>query len=712
MTNIYLAALGWIADDPQGNRLRWSYPYSALDANGNYLGFPSILQVWRAPVDNFDHLWDKHASVAYPFPWWQSLADHVLTSVTPVDVYHLPAPAQAVTFRYINGSFLRVLARDKDSGRVFADRTLMPGETFFIEAPGVDELVFTGLAGQVTDFRFLDLFQDQGLDWEMIAEIRVAEGVQASFADVALRNDSPPQFIGPAEWADLSAAAAQAQASNPASAGKPSPWQAYQLMLRVRWEAALLSGSAYFDGPRHNASPLDTIHHILDGPPGTGMAYRIIDADGRVGPSNIAYCPDGIATPLNPPGTPTYQNSEVRLEKDDRFNATLSFHWSQGDPRAIGVEVEEEIGPSQAAGTPTQVNRFETRPPRNTENHLDNSLARSFQVPFHDVLLRAHARAVDAWDRASVFSAWSPPTPLTLRHTAEPPVLQSAGFKAGQVHLDLEPGWQPDLVVRRASGSVAVLRRIHPPRAEKVQASTPVPLGGGLYRTDLQGIANEHHFIGGRIISGYFKAAIASISGSQLTFRVPEGGGAPLLFTAGEVLLQEDHKSLRLWTQVAAFPAVGLGHELEFSDSPPGKGNIQYCLRVRYLNRWGRASNIATALRFEPVPAVPPPFLIQVVGRDYYERALVRIVFTSTVSQGQYSVWWADGWVSAPDFTRHAVPGEYNAQPVVKNQLFDLLSLPRNQNTVRPVTIGVQQVNQTGGQSEFQIVQHTLQVNE
>jgi hypothetical protein len=707
--NLYLAGIGWVNEKPDGNRLRWSYPVSALDASGRYLGLPRRIMIERAPVSNRDLFHPRQATVSFPHSWWEALPDHPLNPFILVETYNLPTPVQAVYFRYEDGPQLRVLARNTSTDTIHADRTVPNGGDFYLEAPAIDQLVLVSSGGKLLNLRVLNLFRDRNLEWRRIAVVEVADSLDLPFAAVATRMDGSVT-IGPAEWSDLVSAGQQAQTSDPAnpSANRPTAWQSYQMLLRLRWELAVLAGSGFFDGPRSQAPAQDEVGELLGGLPPVSMAYRVSEPEGRVGRSNIVICPPQPAYPLPAPPAPTYENAEVRLEGSHRFVASLTFRWQQYDPRAIGVQVEEQVGPSAALSTPASVDVFETRPPRLKGDNLDNQLARHFDVPFHDIRLRTRVRAVDAWDRTSVFSPWSPETPLALRHTVTPPGLVSAGYTGGTVRLQRNPAWQPDIIVQKAGGQVVVYRQVGAPRVESFAATAPVPLGAGRYKTTLTGVNNAGDFRGGRLIAGRLKVNIESITGADFFFRQPDNGaGAAALFAAGQVTLQEDFKSLRLWQVVVGFPAVSLPPELVFSDSPPGSGNVNYCLRVAFLGRTSPGSNIVTALRHATSPTKPPPFIVHFLGRDFYQRALVRLDFTAEVN-GSYTIWWADGWVHADHFDRRAVPGEYSNQPVQDRSLYDLLSFPRNQNIARRVTIGVQRVTVAGGQSRFEVVQVLL----
>jgi hypothetical protein len=348
-------------------------------------------------------------------------------------------------------------------------------------------------------------------------------------------------------------------------------------------------------------------------------------------------------------------------------------------------------------------------------------VARSIEVAFHDVELRCRARAVDGWDRTSAYSAYTPFTPLNLVHEPPAPHLGAARYSAGRARIerlvgdpDL-PDWQPDRIVAHAPGAkVFVYRQVGQPRLADVTFTQPVNAGDRTYRTIVAGGAPLADFADGYLIRSPFKAPITEISGTRISFEaLDEGGGALTLFDAGAGQLQQNPTSLDLWLKVAEFDVHGLPTELAFADpvpGPTGKADVlSYCTRISYLGRLGPASNVAQAMRIPVTPAVPPPFSVETLGIDFYNRTMIKVRFTNPVGGGLYTVWWASGQRTSADFFQNAVPGEYRAQPPYQNRyLFDVLSLPVPETRDRNVTIGVQQVNEGEGQSDFETVQIVL----
>lgn len=728
---IYLASIGWIEDAPAGNRLRWTYPTQEKDGSGNFIGFPESVVVERArldedipdikPIRTSSGIIDVPSAAMVPITWWEDLGTVSISGIFPLS-YKLTSPAQAVSFTY-HGSATRLLIKDSEDDQLVAERMLSDGDTFYLEASSMDEFIFLTFSADLQDFRTLDLMKDRGLDWETIAEIRVRETWNSTYEEVQMRYDHPPS-ITLDEFEEIKALADLAIRSTPEMImpDRPSPWQIIDTVLGVRWEFALLFGYAFFDGPRSDASPIDTVAGLLESVPTYPVAYRVRDKSDRVGKSNVVVCPPVLAKPLSTPSVPQYIDPTVRLTDKGTFDATLVLRWQQFDARAIGVEVEEEIGASPSISSMAKSHTFFNRSHRPEDPPFQGSVDRSFDVPFYDVNLRARIRAQDSWDRVSTFSSWTGFTPLLLYHEPWPPSLASARFDdMGRVHVLRQgnPGvddWQPDVVVKHASGRVN-LYRSRPgknARVEKVNVRTPINIEGRVYKTNLISVpVNSADFEGGYLVAGQLKTRITKIVGSDLFFEIPGDDDSITVFKEDVGTLQQNPKHESLWLKVKEFPVNDLPIELLFDDpikGPSGKGDVVSCYtRLSYLGRLGPSSNIVHAIKLPHVPEVPPPFSVELLGIDFYNRTMIKIRFTETVTGGMYSVWWADDALTSNQFPVAGVPGLYGGQNAYQNRiLYDVLSLPIPRLKSRTVTIGVQEVNEGRGQSNFQTVQVTL----
>ena len=735
--NIHLSAIGWVSDPPQGNRLRWDYPLQALDGSGQYLGLPETVIVERAPVESRDVFHPPEASVGYPAEWWDSFGDITLASIVPLQAHPLPKPAQAVAFTWRGGAARIVFAAGE---KHVAHRNATDGADVYVEAARIETIVILNTHGTLENLRTLDLFADHGLDWRPLVEIAVAGSFAADLAVIAPRYEIGPT-MPQLDWQRLVDLANDGLASTPAQAepGDLTEWTGFSLALACRWEFALLAGFAFFDGPRTRFCQLDQFPgDVLGSLPGTGMAYRIQDAAGRADRSNLVFCPSALAPPLSAPSTPVYINPEVRLHRpksvsnlvlsgavtlkgamrhfspvtqfDGDYGVRLTMRWHQPDPCAIGVEIDEIVSASPVAGSAARRRQFLSRTRRAEDIPPQVSLARSFDVDFPDVTLETRARAIDAWDRVSAFSAWSPQTALALRHEPEAPPLAFAAHDGGTVRIaravDVAgvPDWEPDALVSKVSGQLFIYRQKAAARRANATFGTAVPIDDGLYRVAVSAVADLGDFVGGSFTVDGFTENIRTVVGAEIYFRADKTS-----FTPGSGRLVQDNKHPALWTKVAAFSIANLPTELVFNDPlppPPGGSTVEpYCARLAFLGRLGPASNIVQALRSAPVPAVPPPFTVEILGIDYFHRTMLKIRFTTGVSSGRFRVWWAPGVVGAGDLARTGASGHYGGQEAQMGAvLYDVLALPIPQHVSRTVTIGVQRVAESGLQSDFTTV--------
>jgi len=734
---IYLAGLGWITDTPTGNRLRWSYPLEALDGSGGFLGLPETIIVERAWLDeDIPHQPEKVTTSTgttislptAPYSWWKSHGDVVPSGFLPQKLT-LSKPVQAARFTY-RGPRGRLRVFDSATNTLVAERRVANGDLVVITAPDLDKFELLTMFGRFENLMTLDLFDDHGLKFEEIAVIRVFQTLDADFRTVTPRTTIPPT-LDEGEWKELVEAAKNGQTSHPGDIieGEPTPWEAFGMVTGLRWEHALLFGHAFFDGPRAQWPEIDDLNRkmILEKMPPTAAVYRVREEKKRVGASNLVVCPPWPAAELHPPIQPTYEQPEVRLTTDPDtgrifFEATYGMRWQQTAPDALGVIIEEKTSDSPTAGNGPEVDAMESRTRRPDEIPGHGSLARCREVPFHDVKISYRVCAVDGWDRRSSFGAPTPWAGLKLIHEPPPPALSVARHDAGTTRLTRQvgdptvPDWRPDWVIRDdPSARVRVYRQksgsAGQPRLEAVTVSHPVWVEGNRYRTTVSGAGSLTDFMGGMLVAPPFKAEVTEVSANNLHFEI--GDGSSSLFSAGIAELHQAPTHPNLWVHVADFDPNNLPAELTFADPVPGPDGISdtmgYHLRVFCMGRLGPAGNTVRAVRIPATPIVPPPFTVETLGVDFYNRTLVKLCFTNPVGSGHYTIWWADGALSPSQFESRAVPGEQRAQsPYQNHYLFDSLSLPLPQSADRTITVGVQQVNAGEGQSGFMIAQLTL----
>lgn len=739
--NIHLAALGWVPDAPIGNRLRWHYPTDAIDKN-HYLGLPETIIVERAWVK--EDLWEKDPFETdpgseqpriFPYSWWDTLGDVNPVGFLPT-IYILPWPAQAVHFLY-QGSDTRMVVINSHE-EIVADQKVANGQVVRLYATDIKAIKVFTLGATFHNFMALNLFCDHDLQWEEIARIRVADTVTLTLQEAGKRYDLPPT-LSELEWAELVEAAVTAQTSNPQiDEKKPdeqTKWGIFQMMMAARWEHAVLFGHGFFDGPRQDWGRIDEVKKdmILHDVPSCAVAYRVRDEANRLRPSNMVICAPSLATPLITPNQPAYKDPKVQLTFDTdtnepKFVANYSLQWTQPDPLALGVEIKEEISASPTRtvhSAPVVLNYIcRTRQP---EDPRGGGLeVRSQDVAFHDVQLRCCVRAIDGWDRTSAPSAFTSLTSLELCHDPAPPNIVSATWNSGAASLIRQvndpnfPNWAPDLVVQHDAGArIFVYRRktgaSGRPNMTPVIIEAPVLVSNRLYRATVTDLTNITPFEGGYVVAAPFKAMICKVTGYEIFFEI--GSGDSTIFGDGKAELQQNPLHLDLWDKVAEFDAHGLPETLTFTDPVPSPGEtadvLSYHTRVAYLGTHiGPPSNTVQALRMPTVPSKPPPFTVELLGVDFYNRTMVKICFTNPVSDGKYTVWWANGTTKDSenwDFAAKAVPGIMCDQALYNSRyLYDVLTIPLPQTVSRKITVGVQRVTDGGGQSDFETVEVVL----
>lgn len=743
---ILLSAMGWVDDAPRGNRLRWHFPVADALPGGAYRGLPKRIVVERAPIGSRDVYKDPMGSAAYPYDWWEPLPDVFMAGFVAPQGFTLPRPVQAIRFTY-EGSPGRLVIRDAQHDNVVYDRPVADGDVIYVEGSFIDTVDLYGAWGRFTGVRVLDLFRDHQLRFEKIAEIGVAATYTKSLLAIAPRYAQEPT-MSEAEWGELVDTVESANASSPATEepGTPTAWDAFQILLGLRWEFALLGGFAFFDGPREHACELDHLGAdiLKELPPSGFFAYRVRSADNAAEMSNLVVCAALLAQPLTAPGAPVYVDPEVRLREgktaltnsavlgsskslvnytptmtfDGDYNVRGTMQWIQSDVRALGVEIEEVVSASPATGVAERTRTFMSRSRRIDDPPLTGTLARNFEVSFVDVTLRSRARALDAWDRVSGFSAWCPPTPLILRHEPMAPPLESGRYEANVTRLQRAvgrlgvPDWQVDPIVRQSGGQVYVYRRTVKPRVAEVGINVPFPVSPGRYRASVTGAAALSDFIGGTLTVAGFTETIDAVGANTVDFVIPNNGGPVAVFSAGPARLSQDPMMPSLWTHVATMPAVGLPVDLVFNEVlPPPAGLVieSYAARIAFMGRLGPLGTMATVIRTPEVPAVPPPFTVDVLGIDFYRRTIIRLRFTTPPAPGRYTVWWVDGQGTATDLSERGAPGVYAAQtPANGNVLYDVLPLPIPAHVDRAITMGVQQVLDGGVQGDFVTAQVVL----
>jgi hypothetical protein len=725
---IYLSALGWVPDEPEGNRLRWVFPVEVVD-DLSYSGLPETIIIERAPLDEDlpRPSLTTAPSVNYipnvPQSWWDTLGNVQPSSFLLPKKYTFPKSVQGIQFTYQGPNTLMKVINP--IGEIIASRVVQNDENIIIQSAEISSIQIFAYDAKLKDLKILDLFQERLLNWSKIARISVADTINYSLHEAAKRFNFN-QTINKEEWEQFVEAAQMAVESTPLedkNLDEPSKWKAFELLMSIRWEHAVLFGYGFFDGPHEAIPENDWIDQnlIFKNVPTTAVVYRVRDEKTK-NLSCMAICPPHIVGALQPPTNLVYVDPKVRLTYADdhedneisKFEANYKIHWSKPDPTALGAEIEEEI---RTASSGTDSLNYICRTQQANDLPLEGVTERIQDVPFHDSQLRCKARAIDGWDRVSNYSAWTNWTSLELEHFPAPPNFINAQWINGNATLIRQKGdttfpkWQPDPVIESdPSAKVSIYRRklgqTGFPAREKFQIQDPIHVKDNQYKAQVIGASNLEKYIGGYLIKSPFKEQIKDINGNILYFDISPGGDGTSV--CDDIYLQQNPLHLDLWDKVAEFDANNLPNPVEFPDNIPDVGELgdtlSYHARVIYLGgRIGPPSNTVQAIRIPTAPNKPDPFTVEQIGVDYYNRTMIKIKFNQPVNSGKYTVWWARG--ESPDaehFREKAVQGVLQEQAVYENQyLYDVLAIPLPQTVSRIITIGIQRVNDGGAQSDF-----------
>lgn len=736
---LFLSSIGWIDDEPRGNRLRWSLDNELL----NEIGLPDNVVIERANIpykipQNF------HTSVSqnYPSDWWDKyktkslispfLPGTVIKGTIPVALKQ-KRPVQAIRFRYHGPDHVKMKVYYRKMKKHILTKTLKDGEDVCVEAPYFDEIRFLSYRVRLENIETLDLYKERELNFDQITLINVKNTLTADFAEVLERYNYVKRTFNENDWQDTLNLLNKVSTYDSLliQNAKPNPWAMFQSLLATRWEYAVLFGFGFSDGPDTNRNYIDKIgQDLLQNLLGDATVYRVTAKWKLSGGkkfavrSNLSLCPPVSITPLQPPGVPDCSDCQVRLADNDDYIAKLKIHFQQNDKYALGYEFRQEITESEHLGSASYFEDFEYRSQMAEDQPKKAVLSRTLSVPFFDVQTRVRARSTDAWDRVSDYSDWADYYSFQFIHHVLPPRIKEdyeAGLcphytRDGTVILHLND-WQPDHLVTNVPNSrVCVFRRIDEPHIITVNATSAVIDSQNRFSTCILDTNNLERFREGYIIANNNKFPIIDIQPPSVYFRVtPNLSFSFPVFQEGRIKLQQSGMYQDLWTKITEFPVTDFPLDnLQFNDSAIVEINesleiLQYTLRVAYLDRLSQAGNVVTVLKHPAIPVTPPPFTINIIGTDYYGRTIIRLQFNSALTGGQYCLYWADGALYADTFKNTSQQAEYGIQPIFNNRyLYDAIPVSILNDTTKTITVGVLQINDGGKKSGFQI--RTLEI--
>ncbi|MBA4141847.1 MAG: hypothetical protein H0X43_02335 [Nitrosospira sp.] len=737
---IFLSALGWVTEAPEGNRLRWSVPVDEV-VDGAFRGLPVSIVVERSllPLTSFgDTTFFNTPSWPIPLDWWETLGDLPVGFALAVRLA-LPKPVQAIRFIYQGPeNRARIFS---SAGEVLMIRTLMPGQIVLVEGTEIAELEFLIGGATLLQTSILDLFagHDAGVNFEQIAVLNPRATATMDLVTVEARLSGPSE-IDPEQWAAFQAEIAAAaiaslpDVTEPAFAGIER-WAQFSALLAVRWRYSLLYGFGFLDGPEAGpGTAADNIASdlLLQEMPTRPVIYRVRCRfeDGSLQISNPIVVPPMPASPLAPPQDLAYEGPRVRLFEGDEYLSEAQLTLGANDRRVRGVETEEEFGPSPILATAAIPKTYLFQSWEPTDSNQRMRINRVATLPFYDLPVSCRARSLDIWDRTSAWSMQTPPVLPVFEHSPLPPTLLDARLKDGLVTVfpnspgNSFAGWEPDHAAANTPGTVLeVMQRISEP------AIVEISLGQSEFVSSVQGdrfelfrapflasLANPERFEGGYLIAAGMRATIREIDASSVAFSpIPDGADTTAMPGAGTARLQQAPNHPDLFAPVTSFDVNGVPDQIVLAPGAPdpvgAAKTIYYALRVDMGIVTGGLGNMVGVIRHPDRPSTPPPFSVEVLGVDFYNRTMIRIRFAEEANDGPFVVTWADGIIDAAAYHDAAIEGDYGPQMALHGlELFESLSLPVQTTLERTVTFGVQAKTEGGYVSGYVLLSVVLPV--
>jgi hypothetical protein len=576
MAMLRCAALGWLAEEPQGNRLRWSYSYAltppAVPAGGAPNDFrvalarspeattgPSTLVIERAVLPANQKLTElpglAPALQAIPAGWWIASGDVALRNTAPFVTTALDGHVDALTFTY-NGPSARCVILSV-AGDSVVDRTVAPGELVVAAAVGIASIALYCRNCTLRDLRSLDLTAPRPLRFERLARIDVASGLRAPLAQAATRlgRGLSADATDDRGWQTLQAwCRGEPGPDDPDDPHLPEPWLRGAATRAASFALATATGYAFTDGPgtaRSGVGGDELLGSPLTAP--AWVAYRIVDVSSRdVRTSNVVVVPPSRAAALVAPRDLTVVPPVLTYQPDrDVYGLTTTLEWQQrelpGETLATRIEEVATTGGKRVLSQSIDCRR----PKRAYGKH---SFPRQLDLVERDALLQWRAQTIDSWGRTSVFTPWVSGSP-TLNYRPAAPVFESVTHN-GRVALfrPSTPLWSADRCLRETASRVGIYRKVTDPATIDVTIAAPTALGDHLYRIAVSGADPLDRFDGGALVAqGSWH--ITSVESDAVTIMAPADGlGAAGLPSAGGATLRQTAASIGLHTLAGSVP--------------------------------------------------------------------------------------------------------------------------------------------------------------
>ena len=300
------------------------------------------------------------------------------------------------------------------------------------------------------------------------------------------------------------------------------------------------------------------------------------------------------------------------------------------------------------------------------------------------------------------------------------------------------------------SGVIELARRVRDPLIQAIDIADAAVLSPLTCKVTLSNPLPQGEFIGGHLTSGSLTGRITAISYDRTQVEISrddlsEGEltgnqhlsepmctprtNAPtntFLYPRGPAFASENSAAPTLWKPVpTTFPVTALPSKLMVNeDVPPlpsdGIDTLVYAARVRFNNFDGKTidgqfSNTVSASRKSRPPQSPPPFMMNLLGWDYFQRLVISVVLTDPIESlcavawnlGRKSQFLEGGNIAGPaskSFAAAAISGLFGPQkPHHNNILVEVLEIPEPHFLDAYVTVGVKRIDSLGQESKYTV---------
>ena len=623
---LYLAASGWITDEPRGVRLRFW--------NDTSIGPPpDEIRVERAVIPNKRPSWvvesDPPSWLGAPADWWSGPHTIALDG-DPLAVWELGAAVDGVAFEYDG---LRALVVASFGGVRVWSRVVDPGETVHIAAP-CDRVTIRAMTAVLRSARLFDPASLAAeLAWTPIVTVRLRAGLDQPWSAVE-RRASSLLALDNSQWRTLAEAIAR-RFDKLLPAGATVEQAEPEIALNAAWSAATVCGFGFRDGPGAWAE-FDEVDGaaLLVKKPKAPLAYRIVDPSGRLAPSAPVAVPAGSLRNLAA-APPHLVTATLCLAPEDRHStepralfASRRLTWRLGDSLADRAAFDERFG--DGPGIPI----WETRASNGARPGEPDVMVSMLSCPAVNTPLIVRQRVGDSWGR---WTAWSDgvsaiPTP---DHHPSPPPLLAVFAESGSITMTLgnvdgapTPPWRLDSLALALHGRIEVLRRRALPETIGIELAVPVQLKEDLWRYNVAPAIDPARFIGGIVNTRGVRCEVVSAFPDAIVVRASIDGASRLrLPAAGAAMLVAARDRDDLWASVGEVAAPGPGENLVLAGSG-AHGREVYALRVVYDGGRGPLGNEVRAFAAVVTPPLPPKFRARFQAFDAHHCAVFIITFT------------------------------------------------------------------------------------